>query len=58
MSAEALVPVKDRYPSEGQCQDREARVSGLASRGGGMERGLRYYDQHTEMVNLKMNANT
>ena len=32
MRGEALRPVKARYPRVGECQDREAGVSGLLSR--------------------------
>jgi hypothetical protein len=44
MRGEALGPVKDQCSSVGECQDREARVGGLLSRGrgdgmGGFQRG-------------------
>ena len=35
MGGEALSPVKALYPSVGLCQDQEARVGGLRSRGSG-----------------------
>jgi hypothetical protein len=35
MEGEALVPVKDRCPSVGECQDQEAGVGGLVNRGRG-----------------------
>jgi hypothetical protein len=35
MRGEALGPVKDQCPSVGECQDREAGVGGLVSRGRG-----------------------
>jgi hypothetical protein len=35
MGGEVFVPEKARCPNVGQCQDREAGVGGLLSRGGG-----------------------
>ena len=39
MGEEALGPVKDLCPRVGECQDWEARVSGLVSREGGQGMG-------------------
>jgi hypothetical protein len=44
MQGEALGPVKTQFPSVGECQDKEAGVGGLVSRGrgdgiGGFQRG-------------------
>ena len=35
MGGKALGPVKARFPGVGECQDREAGVGGLVSRGTG-----------------------
>jgi hypothetical protein len=40
VGGEALGPVKARCPSVGECQDQEAGVGGLVSKGRGEGRGL------------------
>jgi hypothetical protein len=40
MRGEALGPVKALCPSVGECQDQEAEVGGLMSRGRGGDRGV------------------